>query len=99
MSMTDPRREAEGCAELRLPTLHPLSLSGPRGLLRCVVALHIYVEGYIKRFTVTQCSKKLVTMHNVLLRIREDLGPSLLHASLTELPTHNKGRGTTHVKP
>ena len=42
-------------------------------------------------FTVTSCSEKLVTTatHNVSLNIREDLGPSLLHASPAELPTHN----------
>ena len=35
------------------------------------------------------CSEMLVTTHNVSLRIREDLGPSLLHASPAEHPTYN----------
>ena len=49
-----------------------------------------YAERYVERFTVTPCSGKLVTTHNVSLRIREDLGPcSLLRASPAELPTHN----------
>ena len=48
-----------------------------------------YAEGYVERFTVTPCSEKLVTTHNVLLRIREDLGLGLLHASPAELLTHN----------
>ena len=59
------------------------------GLLGSVVALRIYAERYVERFTVTPFSETLVTTHNVSLRIREDLGPSLLHASPAELPTHN----------
>ena len=51
--------------------------------------LYTYAERYVERFTGTPCSEKLVTTHNVSLRIREDLGPGLLHASPAELPTHN----------
>ena len=51
---------------------------------------HNYAERYVERFTLTPCSDKLVTTQNVSLRIREDLGPSLLlHASPAELTTHN----------
>ena len=50
---------------------------------------HIYVERYVERFTVTPCNEKLVTAHIVSLRIREDLGPSILHASPAEIPMHN----------
>ena len=52
-----------------------------------------HVEHYIERFTVTPCSEKLVTTHNVLQRIRQDLGPIvLLHASPAELPTTHNNR-------
>ena len=51
--------------------------------------IHNYAERYVERFTATSCSEKLVTTHNVSLRIREDLGPSLLHASQAQVPTHN----------
>ena len=77
--------------QLRLLTWgdsHRLSLSA-RGLLGFIVVLHIYAERYVEHFTVTLCSKKLVTAHNVLLRIREDLGLSLLHALPAELATYN----------
>ena len=57
---------------------------------------HNYTESYVERFTVTPCSEKLVTTHNVSLRIREDLGPSLLHASPAELPTHNNREKGDH---
>ena len=50
-----------------------------------------YAERYVGRSTVTLCSEKLVTAHNVRLLIREDLGPSLLHSSPAELPMHNNG--------
>ena len=50
---------------------------------------HNNAERYVERFTETPCSEKLVTTHNISLRIREDLGPSLLHASPAELPTHS----------
>ena len=53
------------------------------------MALHTCADRYIERFTVTLCSEKLVTTQNASLRIREDLGPSLLHASPAELPMHN----------
>ena len=36
---------------------------------------HNYAERYVERFTVTPCSQKLVTTHNVSLRIGEDLPP------------------------
>ena len=49
-----------------------------------------YAERYVGRSTVTLCSEKLVTAHNVWLLIREDLGPSL-HASPAELLTHSNG--------
>ena len=81
----------EGCAELRLLTFgssHRLSLSGAEVFLDAQW-LYTYAERYVERFTVTLCSKKLVITHNVSLRIQEDLGPSLLHASPDELPTHN----------
>ena len=52
-----------------------------------------YAERYVERFTAAQCSEKLVTMHNESLRIREDLGPSLLYASPAELPTLNNRIG------
>ena len=45
-------------------------------------------ERYDERFTITPCSEKLVTTHNVSPRVREDLGPSLLHVSAAELPMH-----------
>ena len=48
-----------------------------------------YAERYVERFTVTPCNEKLVTTHDVSLRIQEDLGPSLLHTSPAEHPTHN----------
>ena len=50
---------------------------------------HNYAERYVERFTVTPRSEKLVTTHNVSLRIQKALGPSLLHASPAEVPTHN----------
>ena len=62
---------------------------GPRSSRLCNGFTQIYAERYVKRFTVTPCSEKLATMHNALPCIQEDLGPSLLHASLAELPTHN----------
>ena len=53
----------------------------------------------MKHFTVIACSEKLVTIHNIAVHIREDLGPSLLHASPTELPMLNtRERRTTRVK-
>ena len=59
---------------------------------------NFYAEHYVERFTVTLYSEKLVTIHNVSLCIRDDLGPSLLHASLAELPTHNnRVNGTIRV--
>ena len=39
--------------------------------------IHMRIERYVERFTVTSCSEQLVTMgptHNASLRIREDLG-------------------------
>ena len=58
-----------------------------------------YAEHYVERCTKTLCSEKLVTMHKVSLRIREDLGPSLLHASPLELPMHtNKEKGDYSCK-
>ena len=45
-----------------------------QGLLGCVV-VYTYAEHYVQRFTATPCSEKLVTTHNVSLRIREDLSP------------------------
>ena len=61
---------------------------------------HNYSErGYVERFTVTPCSEKLVTEHNVSPLIREGLGPSLLHALPTELPTHsNREKGDYSCK-
>ena len=51
--------------------------------------------------TVNPCCEKFVTApHNASLRIREDLGPSLLCVSLAELSTHIKryvSMGTTRV--
>ena len=55
-------------------------------------------ERCVERFTVTACSKKLVITHNVSLRIRKDLGPSLLHALPAELPMHNRERGDYFCK-
>ena len=77
----------EGCAELQLLTLgssHRLSLLEAEVYWR-----YTYAERYVERFTVTPRGEKLVTTHNISLRIREDLSPSLLHASPAELPTHN----------
>ena len=91
-----------GCAEFRLLTLggsrHRLSLSGAE-VFSDVQWLYTYVERYVERFTVTPCTEKLVNTHNVSLRIREDLGPSLLLASPAELPKHNnrEENGTTRV--
>ena len=42
---------------------------------RWLWATHYAERGYVERFTVTPCSEKLVTTHNVSLCIREDLGP------------------------
>ena len=46
-----------------------------RGLLGCIVAFTHYTERYVERFPATPCSEKLVSTHNVSLRIREDLSP------------------------
>ena len=60
----------------------------------------IYVKCYVERFTVTPCSVKLVTTHNVSLCIREDLEPKLLHASPAKLLTHNnREKGDYLCKP
>ena len=60
--------------------------------LGCEVALRIYICGALRQTSDSNkklCSEKLVTTHNVSLRILEDFGPSLLHTSPAELPTHN----------
>ena len=42
-----------------------------------------YAERYVERFTLTPCSEKLVTTHNVSLRTREDLGHHCTGNSVT----------------
>ena len=42
---------------------------------------YTYAELYVKRFTVTLCSEKLVTTHNISPRIREDLGAQACYTS------------------
>ena len=56
-------------------------------------------ECYVKRFTVTPCSEKWVTMHNVSLRIWKNLAPVFFTLRRLNSPSITIEKGeTTHVK-